>query len=235
MRRPVLIVTAIVAVTVACGGCASSDRMGSARSTGSGASSGGSGPGSAVDSASGSVSAVPLPSSAPSGAAASAATGSPPPRAAHAVAQVDGTTVACPAGDPPTDWTPGQSPAPLPAGVRIKAVVRCETVERTYAGLGEWQVQLAEVADSDLGPFLAALRQPSAKRPPDLICPAYRLMAPWFALVDSNLAVLHPALPTDQCGQISGTAITALNKLDFTAIDAVRTQQVASSQTLGAS
>lgn len=241
MRRPVLIATAMVAAAAVCAGCASSNHIattGSAAGSpsaapppsgvvGGSASAGQISPGSPMPPSS-PLPGVPLPSYAPTGPAASAATGPPPLVATHAVATVDGSTVACPIGTPYADQAPGQSAPPLAPGVQIKAVVRCETVQRSYAGLGEWQVQLAEVADSGLAPFLTALRQPSVDRPTDIICPLYLLLAPWFALVDSNGAVLHPALPTNQCGQISGAAIAALNKLDFRAVDAVRTQQVAS-------
>ena len=54
------------------------------------------------------------------------------------------------------------------------------------------------------------------------MCPAYLRLAPWFALVDASGAVLQPAFPTDSCGQVSGSAINALNRLDFRAVDAVR-------------
>jgi len=124
------------------------------------------------------------------------------------------------------------SGAALGAGAEVQAVVRCESVLRTYLGIGQWNVQLAEVADSGLSPFLAALRVPSQQRPGNIACPDYLRLAPWFALVDAAGTVLHPRLPTDQCGQVSGAAIAALAKLDFRVADAVRVRQTESPEVI---
>jgi hypothetical protein len=134
--------------------------------------------------------------------------------------------VSCPDGAPLIDAPGREGSSPLPSGVAIIAVVRCETVERTYAGTGQWVVQLAEVADSGLGAFVSALHQPSQKRPPDLMCPEYLRATPWFAVVDAAGQVFQPALPTDQCGQPSAKAMLALRQLDFRVVDAVRVRQV---------
>jgi hypothetical protein len=139
---------------------------------------------------------------------------------------IDGGVVSCPDGAPLVDAPGREGRGPLPSGVSITAVVRCETVERTYASSGQWVVQIAEVADSGLGAFVTALRQPSEPRPPDLICPAYLRATPWFAVVDAAGQVFQPALPTDQCGQPSGKAIMALGRLDFRVVDTVRVRQV---------
>ena len=142
-----------------------------------------------------------------------------PPPGTHAVTVVAG--LACP--DP---GSPGQSaspsPKPLPSSVAIKAVVRCETVQRSYPGLGTWSVQLAEVADSDLGPFLADLRAPSDAMPSGMMCPDIRILVPWFELVDSAGTAINVAIPTDQCGAPKTAAITALEALHFRVTDAVR-------------
>jgi hypothetical protein len=100
--------------------------------------------------------------------------------------------------------------------------VRCEIVQRGYPGLGSWSVQLAEVADSGLGPFLADLRAPSDTTPSGIMCPDFRILVPWFELVDSAGAALNVAIPTDQCGAPKTAAITALQALHFRVTDAVR-------------
>jgi hypothetical protein len=142
-----------------------------------------------------------------------------PPRGTHATTVVAG--LACP--DP---GSAGQaispSPKPLPASLAIKAVVRCETVQRSYPGLGNWSVQLAEVADSGLGSLLADLRAPSDPMPSGIMCPDFRILVPWFELVDSAGAAINPALPTDQCGAPKTAVITALQALHFRVTDAVR-------------
>jgi len=95
-------------------------------------------------------------------------------------------------------------------------------VQRSYPGLGTWSVQLAEVADSGLGPFLADLRAPSDAMPSGIMCPDLRILVPWFELVDSAGTPINVALPTDQCGAPKTAAITALQALRFRVTDAVR-------------
>lgn len=227
MRRWPMIVTAAVAAAV-CAGCASSDHASSLAS--------GSGQPSAPVSSSAimtaspplvaSMTAVPGASFGPTGPAATAATASPPARAAHAVAAIDGATVSCPDGVPLIAGPDREGRRPLLAGAKIVAVVRCETVVRTYSGLGQWSVQIAEVADSGLGDFVSALHAPSQKAPANVICPLAMIAVPWFAVVDSSGHVLLPSLPTNQCGQPAAKAIIALNKLDFRAVDVVLGKQI---------
>ncbi len=83
-------------------------------------------------------------------------------------------------------------------------------------------MQLAEVADSGLGPFLADLRSPSDAMPSGIMCPDFRILVPWFELVDSAGNAINVALPTDQCGAPKTAAITALQALQFRVTDAVR-------------
>src|SRR5450631_607977 len=154
-------------------------------------------------------------SSTPSPPPPTTASGVPPP-GAHAVTVVAG--LACPAAGSAGQAT-SPAPKPLPPSLAITAVVRCETVQRSYPGLGSWSVQLAEVADSGLGPFLADLRAPSDARPSGIMCPDFRILVPWFELVDSAGAALNAAIPTDQCGAPKTAAITALQALHFRVTD----------------
>jgi hypothetical protein len=110
--------------------------------------------------------------------------------------------------------------------MHIKAVVRCETVERDYPGLGTWTTQLAEVADTNLGPFLADLRAPSQTRRTDVICPDLVILVPWFGLVDDAGNVMRPLLPTDACGKPQTAVIAALQALQFRVTQAVRVAPV---------
>ena len=145
-----------------------------------------------------------------------------PPLGTHAITVVAGLPCPNPA-------SPGQatspSPKPLPPSLVIKAVVRCETVQRSYP-VGSWSVQLAEVADSGLGPFLADLQAPSDPRPSGIMCPDFRILVPWFELVDSAGTAMNVAIPTDQCGAPKTDAITALQALPFRVTDAVRISAV---------
>jgi hypothetical protein len=142
-----------------------------------------------------------------------------PPRGTHANTVVAG--LACPAAGSPGQAT-SPSPKPLPPGLAIKAVVRCETVQRSYPGLGSWSVQLAEVADSGLGPLLADLRAPSDSMPSGIMCPDFRILVPWFELVDLAGIAINVAIPTDQCGAPKTATITALQALHFRVTDEVR-------------
>jgi hypothetical protein len=165
------------------------------------------------------------------GPAATAATGSPPPQAAHAQAQVAGTAVACPPGPIafPQEGAGAAGAAggaatasALPPAAQIAAVVRCQTVSRSYPGLGTWDVELAEVADSGLAPLLSALAQPSQPRPPDMLCPDIAMIVPSFVLVETDGHVIAPRIPTTPCGQPAPAVLTALNGLDFRVVDAAR-------------
>jgi len=228
MRRLIVPAAALLAAVITCAGCASVSRGG----TGSGgasdlpasvaptgiASATGSPPDTSV---SGPAIAIP-----PTGPAATAARDTPPPVGKHATASVAGVKIDCPADTYVAGGSPGRTP--LPAEATIKAVVRCETVLRVYPGLGEWSVQLAEVADStaaDLADLASQLRQPSEPTPPNIACAAYLAVTPWFAVIDAHGRVLAPSLPTDKCGQYLASVGETLSALDYRAVDAVRVGQ----------
>jgi len=146
---------------------------------------------------------------------------------AHAVATIGTAVVACP--DPfAADGGELGAAHLLAAGVVIDAVVRCETVTRTYPGTGVFTVQLAEVADTGLADFLTELRRPSDPRGANVVCPLFRIATPWFALIDDHGSVLRVALPTTQCGQSRAAVIAALNALPFREVAAVRIARVTS-------
>ena len=146
---------------------------------------------------------------------------------AHAVATIGTAVVACP--DPfVADGGELGAAHLLAAGVVIDAVVRCETVTRTYPGTGVFTVQLAEVADTGLADFLTELRRPSDPRGANVVCPLFRIATPWFALIDDHGSVLRVALPTTQCGQSRAAVIAALNALPFREVAAVRIARVTS-------
>ena len=135
--------------------------------------------------------------------------------------------VTCP--DPATvDGSESGATHVLAPGVVVDAVVRCETVTRTYAGDGTYTVQLAEVADTGLADFLIELRRPSDARGTNVVCPMLRIATPWFALIDNHGNLLRVALPTTQCGQIRATVLAALNALPFREVAAVRIARVPS-------
>jgi len=209
-----------LAVMIGCAGCASTSTVQ---------------PGAAITTAgAGSASAAPPDTSVsgpaisipPTGPAATAARDTPPPVGTRAVARVDGQAISCPTE--PFTTGGGAQRTPLPAGFEITRVVRCETVPRAYPDLGEWSVQLAEVADSPpagLARLATELRKPSEPTPSGIACPAIAMVLPWFAVIDQHGKVVQPTLPSDKCGLPLPGATKALSSLDFSAVDAVRTAQ----------
>ena len=245
MKKLIMSASLLVGLTGALAGCASSPPASStsAQSALASAASGPAGTSPSGPSSSGesmpadSKPAPSMPVQAPADSSAASPTPSPtsappvvtatavPAIGAHAVATIGAAVVACP--DPAVaDGSDSGALHPLAAGVVIDAVVRCETVTRTYAGAGTFTVQVAEVADSGLADFLTQLRLPSDPRGTNVVCPLFRIATPWFALIDSHGAVLQVALPTTQCGQIRATAIAALNALPFREVAAVRLARV---------
>jgi len=109
------------------------------------------------------------------------------------------------------------SDASLPANFDAVAVVRCEVEVQTFAGDGQWSVELGQRASSGLGPLLAALRLPSSPPAgPQVACAAVGVEVPDFALVDADEHILVPDLPVDECGAPLTAALDALNALHWT-------------------
>ncbi|MDQ1486471.1 MAG: hypothetical protein QOJ62_2164, partial [Actinomycetota bacterium] len=154
--------------------------------------------------------------------------------ARFAVATVGGVRVACPSLVDPGSGSGALPSAPpaLPLMTRVRAVVRCEAVERVYPGIGSWQVQLAEVADAGVGPLLDELRRPSDVRPNDLACTLELRGSPWFVVITRDGLVITPAIPLDPCGKPRLSAIAAIGALPYRAVDAVRVGLIASPESL---
>ncbi len=171
---------------------------------------------------------APARSVAPTGPAATAAMGTPPPQGPHATAHVGSLAIACP--DEP--WPGLESNPPLAKDVVIKAVVRCEPVQRTYSSLGEWSVQLAEVANHGFDELVAALHEPSQKAPPNQACPDIGYVIPWFVLVTADGEAARAAIPTGTCGKPHADATKALQSLPFEVVDAVRVRQLRSPESI---
>jgi hypothetical protein len=118
-------------------------------------------------------------------------------------------------GDISAEQPPSQSAV-------FRAVVRCELVTRTYAGLGRWQVELAEVAYGKPTALLAQLR--AASQPPGGACGmASQYGYPWFVLVDANGHTERPAMPRQGCFALP-SAVDAVNELPYQVVEAVRIQ-----------
>lgn len=81
------------------------------------------------------------------------------------------------------------------------AAVRCLSTERRYAGQGEWQVTLRQVATVGVARFVTGLMRPDDSTAPqggECLSIAYGL--PPLFLVDVQGRYLHPRFPHDYCG-----------------------------------
>lgn len=67
------------------------------------------------------------------------------------------------------------------------------------------------VSTGDLGPLLAALRQPDAT--PASVCTAELILLPRFWLVDQDAQAYEPAVPRGPCGEPSAAVASALHAL----------------------
>ena len=162
---------------------------------------------------------------APTSAPASPTQATAPPVGSHVAATPEhGVTVTCPDivhGDPGAIGLAADSSAQPPSQSTVfRAVVRCALVTRTYAGLGTWQVELAEVAYGNPTALITQLR--AASQPPDGACGmGSQYGYPWFVLIESNGHIDRPAVPTQGCFP-SPSAVAALNELPFKVVDAAR-------------
>ena len=113
-----------------------------------------------------------------------------PPVGSRALATLQpGVTVGCPdlvQGGPGAIGFRGDISAQPPSRSTVfRAVVRCELVTRDYAGLGSWQVELAEVAYGNPTDLIAQLRTPD--QPATTACGmASQYGYPWFSLVEAG-------------------------------------------------
>jgi len=117
--------------------------------------------------------------------------------------------VRCPAQLPQVEPN-GPDAKPLPAGIHVTWVLRCSVVSKA----GTARRLLAERSDSDPTKLLNALRVPSGPRIKG-VCPMFRMLVPYFALVQSNGRVLAPKIPLNSCGMIDPAVVQALSGMRF--------------------
>ncbi len=86
-----------------------------------------------------------------------------PVRAVNAAAASAVASISCRA-------TTARATKPLLADFRPVAVVRCYQKARGIDGRGLWRFNVKQRADHGLGKFIAALRRPSVKTPPNVMC-----------------------------------------------------------------
>jgi hypothetical protein len=115
---------------------------------------------------------------------------------------------------------------PVPARFVAVAAIQCIPSDQVVPGRGLWQFELRQVADHGLARLTAALRRPSATPPRSLLCAAYGMSVPLFALLGSDGRMIYPHVPTDECGHPQEQVLAALGALHWVTVSAQRGRQI---------
>jgi hypothetical protein len=209
--RSVAILTAapvVALVTLTIAGCAASSSpagAGGGTATGRGATTAASAPVSPGSASPGSAS--PSPVSPGSGSTASA---SPPPST-----PVTAPGPVVPNEDECSGWPANVPVETLPASFEPVSVIRCVTAFETVPGKGQWLAAELQRADSGLAPLAAALRQPTGRLRPGVMCPDYVILPPAFILTGQNGTMIRPRLPLNGCGTTQSRVLSVLAALPW--------------------
>jgi hypothetical protein len=114
------------------------------------------------------------------------------------------------------------------AGFKTVAVVNCRIAERTFAGQGEWEVLVRQVAISGVPQLLDALVEPNDPATPNTACSGVGYLPPQFVLVDRAGNYLHPRFPTDGCGAPKASYGRAVKQVVWRDVSVQRLRQTRS-------
>jgi hypothetical protein len=109
----------------------------------------------------------------------------------------------------------------IPAGFRAVAVVRCIPAGAIAPAQGQGAYMRKELAISGLGPLLAALREPSARRAGlGLVsgCPVPAPRALSLALIGPRNAIVYARVPITECGLPRQAVLASLSSLHWIVI-----------------
>lgn len=141
----------------------------------------------------------------------------------------------CPSPTAPRPSGPVAQAGGIPAGFRVAWVLRCETRVEMLPGRGQWQVQVAERADTSAGDLIARLNRPGvASTTPSMPCALIAVTISYVALVDAHGRAWAPAVPTGPCGQPSPGVTAALRALRFRTVSITPISQLQSQGALDA-
>lgn len=107
-----------------------------------------------------------------------------------------------------------QASLPLPAGFVADAAVLCRLTVRVVHGRGR-VVYFERVADRGLALLVAALRRPSERPTPGMICTTQLVIVPLLLLIDQEGHIVRPAIPTDGCGRPQQQVLVALQHVPW--------------------
>ena len=127
-------------------------------------------------------------------------------------------------------WPAGVPRGTLPASFAPVAVIRCVTSDQMVPGKGQWEVATLERADKNLAPLTAALRSPSARPRPGVMCPEIAMIPPQFVLVDGDGKMIIPRLPLSGCGLVQPQVLAALAALSWRQVSVRLVSQVQTQQ-----
>lgn len=114
----------------------------------------------------------------------------------------------------------------LPKDAVLVSVERCVTQSQRVPGDGEWQVQVRQEAQADLGALADALRLPTEKPGARQICPAMLYAPIIIKVTDSTGRTLVPAVPHDACNAPLSAVTNALDALGWRDLETVMVGQI---------
>jgi hypothetical protein len=127
-------------------------------------------------------------------------------------------------------WPANVARGPLPALFVPVAAIRCVSSYQMIPGKGQWLTATLERADKNLAPLAAALRRPSERTTPDVICPDIVMLPPQFVLISSDGKMIMPRLPLGGCGLVQPQVLAALSALPWQKVSVRLVSQVQTQQ-----
>lgn len=159
-----------------------------------------------------------------------AASGTPGPTAAPTPVPTTTGGPVTPGQPACTGWPANVTRGPLPASFVPVAAIRCVTGYQTIPGKGRWLTATLERADKNLAPLAAALRRPSGRTVPGVICPDIVMLPPQFVLFSGGGEMIMPRLPLTGCGLVAQQVLAALSALPWRPVSVRLVSQVQTPQ-----
>jgi hypothetical protein len=110
-------------------------------------------------------------------------------------------------------WPSSPPTATLPVSFVPVTVERCVNGAETVPGKGLWSTATLERSDGDLTGLISALRQTSAGRTPDTVCPELAVIPPQIVLISATGQQVIPRLPVSGCDLVQSRVLAALGVL----------------------
>jgi hypothetical protein len=139
-----------------------------------------------------------------------------PARATRSAIPAQALRVACPGGKTAAARRSAALPEQaIPARFIPVAVVLCDPGIVFVNHNGRNVPPTRQIATTELGRLMTALRAPSAPQDSNVNCLVQAVYTPWFVLVGRNGQVIRPKIPVTVCGDPSPAVLANLNALPF--------------------